>query len=301
MKNGKHFVIGIGELLWDMLPEGKKMGGAPANFAYHINNAACTGLAISCVGDDANGRELIKSLSVRGLDPGLIQIDGNKPTGTVSVRVDEAGNPSYIIHENVAWDNIRFTSKIRENLLLADAICFGSLAQRSKVSYETIAECLGKVNSNCLKVFDINIRQNFYTSEKIIESLNLSDVLKINEDEIKVVADIFNLGRKDELSILHYLSERFDLRLIALTKGADSSMLYSEGEISVIQTPRVNVVDTVGAGDSFTAVLVAGLLKNDSMKSIHQKAVEVSAWICTVQGATPDYNEQINDILSSYY
>lgn len=296
MKDGKHYVIGIGELLWDVLPEGKKMGGAPANFAYHINNTGCMADIISSVGDDEDGNELIDALLNRGLQTHLVQKNSISPTGTVSVSLDDKGNPSYIIHENVAWDNIEFVNALEENLGLTDAICFGSLAQRNTVSAETIRECLKSVNANCLRIFDINLRQQFYSPEIIVESLHMTDVLKINEDEIRVIADLFDLG-KDENNILNDLTDEFNLKLIALTKGADSSVLFSQNEISTVRTPEVGVVDTVGAGDSFTAVLVAGLLKGDALRSIHQKAVDVSAWVCTMPGATPVYNDHIKEIL----
>lgn len=300
MKDGKYYVIGIGELLWDVLPNGKALGGAPANFAYHINNTGCTGSIISSLGDDDNGRELIDSLLSKKLEVDLIQIDSNLPTGTVSVSLDKKGKPSYLIHKNVAWDNIKFTKAIEKSLISSDAICFGSLAQRNSVSASTIRECLSRVSPNCLMVFDINIRQQFYSPEIIEESLLMADVLKINEDEISLIADMFDLG-KDENRILNVLSKKFKLRLIALTKGADSSVLFSGEEISTIRTPEVNVVDTVGAGDSFTAVLVSGLLKGDSLRSIHKKAVDVSAWVCTRPGATPEYTDTIRDLIGSEY
>jgi len=296
MKDGKPYVIGIGELLWDVLPDGKKMGGAPANFIYHINHMGIYGDIISSVGNDPDGMELIKLIKQKGIPTDLIDIDSRYPTGTVTVKIDRSGNPEYTIHENIAWDHIHFVKSIEENLRMADAICFGSLAQRNTVSAETIIECLRGVDKDCLRVFDINLRQKFFTPKTIMESLHMADILKINEDEIIVVAEMFDSG-KDEMSILKNISEKFNLRLIALTKGADSSILYSKDEISSLKTPEVSVVDTVGAGDSFTAVLVAGLLKGDTLKSIHQKAVDVSAWVCTLPGATPPYTQQIKDIL----
>jgi len=297
MKKGQPYVIGIGELLWDKLPDGKKMGGAPANFIYHATQMGCEGEVISAVGDDSEGKELIAALNERNINSDLIGIESQYPTGTVTVSLDDSGDPSYIIHENVAWDNIRISEKIRNKVKQADAICFGTLAQRNGVSRNSILECLNSAGSECLKIFDINLRQQFYSKKIINKSLQLADVLKINQEELQIIAKLLKIkGKENEM--LDTLAGTFRLKIIALTNGADSSILFFAGRISCIKTPVVDVADCIGAGDSFTAVLVSGLLKGLPIEEIHRKAVDLSAWVCTKAGATPDYNREIKKILN---
>lgn len=297
MKKGKPFLIGIGELLWDILPDGKKMGGAPANFIYHVTQMGCEGEVISAVGNDSEGKELIAVLNDRNIKSDLIGIEAQYPTGSVTVSIDESGNPSYIIHEDVAWDNIKINEKITNKVKQADAICFGTLAQRNNVSRNCIMDCLYNANSKCLKIFDINLRQKFYSKEIILKSLLMADVLKINEEELQIVAFLLKIkGLENE--ILDKLADKFRLKFIALTKGAGSSILFSAIRKSCIDSPVIDVVDCIGAGDSFTAMLVSGLLKGLPIEEIHRKAVEFSAWVCTKSGATPDYNHEIKEIFN---
>ncbi len=281
-------VIGVGELLWDIFPDGKKMGGAPANFIYHISNLGFKGYVVSAVGNDENGRELFVELKNKNIDTSYIETN-NHPTGTVSVSLDSEGNPSYTIHENVAWDFIELNNNKLNLALSADAICFGSLAQRNNVTRHTIESFLFNTNPACIKVFDINLRQNYYSKQIIRNSLELADVLKVNEEELTIVGYMENI-KNSEKYIMKKLLEKYELSLIALTKGDKSSIFYTKDEISILDTPKVQVVDTVGAGDSFTATLVAGLLKNMQIKEIHRQAADISAWVCTQAGATPEYN-----------
>jgi fructokinase len=289
MDNSKK-VIGIGEILWDMLPAGKQLGGAPTNFAYHAQQLGLRSAIISSVGNDELGHEIIQNIK----DAGIINfIDiKEKSTGTVSVQLDKNGVPNYIIHEDVAWDFITPSEPALEFAGKADAVCFGSLAQRAETSFHSIQKILETVPDTALKVFDINMRQRFYSKDIILNSLKKANVLKINDEEILIFAEMFGLSG-DEFEIMHQILNNYDLNILALTKGAEGSWLISREEDSYLDTPKVSVADTVGAGDSFTAGLVSGLLKNKPLKEIHRSAVDISAFVCTQKGATPTLPDQL--------
>jgi fructokinase len=281
-------VAGIGELLWDLLPGGKQLGGAPCNFGYHASRADCQPFVISALGTDASGDEILARFEKLGLDKTFVQQTSGFPTGTVTVSLDANGIPSYIIHENVAWDSIVWNSQLETLAKSVDAVCFGSLAQRNTVSRQTILSFLNVTRTDCLRVFDINLRQSFYSEKIIIGSLELANILKLNDDELPVVAELLGLHGNDE-ELLLQLMNRYSLKLIALTKGAKGSLLFTENEQSYLEVPKVRIADTVGAGDSFTAVLVAGLLQNHDLKRIHKTATKVAAFVCTQNGAMPEY------------
>ena len=283
-------VIGIGEILWDLLPEGKQLGGAPTNFAFHAHQLGLQSSIISSVGNDILGKEILEVIDNTDIISFIDKIE--RPTGTVSVQLDKNGIPKYIIHEDVAWDFISPSEKALDFAKQSHAICFGTLAQRSETSYYSIQEILSSVPVNALKVFDINMRQHFYNEEIILKSLEKANILKINEDEILVFADMFNISG-DEFEIIHQIIRQYDLKILALTKGAKGSWLVSDQEDSYLDTPNVPVKDTVGAGDSFTAALVAGLLKGKPLKKIHQNAVDISAYVCTQKGATPNLPDHL--------
>lgn len=281
-------VAGIGELLWDMLPNGKQLGGAPCNFAYHTSQAGCESYVVSALGADGPGDEILALFGQLALDSTYLQRSAEFPTGTVSVSLDTQGIPTYIIHENVAWDNIGWNSRLEALAKNVDAVCFGSLAQRNTISRQTILHFLSATKDGCLRVFDINLRQAFYSREIILKSLELANVFKLNDDELPVVANLLGLhGNDDEL--LSQLMHRFNLKLIALTMGAKGSMLLTADEKTFLEVPKVKVADTVGAGDSFTAVIVTGLLQGWKLKKIHETATKVAAFVCTQKGATPKW------------
>lgn len=282
----KHIILGVGEILWDMLPEGKQLGGAPTNFAYHACQLGGNGYVASSVGGDSLGREIMNIINKNRMG-NLIAIDSIHPTGTVEVTLTDRGIPTYNIIENVAWDYIPVIRKTLDLVGNADAICFGSLAQRNTVSRNSIHEILKVAPVNCLKVFDINLRQQFYTEEIIKQSLELSNVLKINNEELTLLQPFFDLP-VDQEKACHTLIRKFDLRLVALTRGENGSYLINSRETSYEETPRVDIEDTVGAGDSFTAAMVVGLLKNKPLKDVHKDAVKLSAFVCTQKGATPE-------------
>lgn len=284
-------IVGLGEILWDVFPERKVLGGAPANFAYHVSQFGFNGCALSAVGDDQLGREIISSLEEKKLSH-LIETTGY-PTGTVQVTLSGAGIPQYEICENVAWDNIPFTKETENLAKNCSAVCFGSLAQRSRTSRETIRRFLQAAPVDCLKIFDINLRQHFYTQDIIEESLRISNVLKLNEDEIKVLTEMFGLTAEDEKESCIHLLKQFSLDMVILTKGTDGSYIITAEERSFLPTPQVQVADTVGAGDSFTAAFVAAFLSGKPMGVAHRIAVEVSAYVCQKNGGMPQFDDTI--------
>lgn len=285
----KSYVIGIGELLWDVFPDHKQMGGAPANFAYHVSKFGISSLAVSAVGKDELGAEIIANLDEARLQYDIQQVD--QPTGTVQVTLSGNGIPQYEICYPVAWDFIGMKPEYAAMAKHARAVCFGSLAQRGEVSRATIREFVSLVPDSSLKVFDINLRQQFYSKQLIEESLLLCNVLKINDDEIRIVAELFGLNGSDEENC-RALIGRYGLKLLALTCGTEGSYLITPSETSFLETPKVAVADTVGAGDSFTAALVAGLLSGKSIKDTHRMAVQLSAFVCTQKGAMPAWEKE---------
>lgn len=277
----KPVVIGIGELLWDLLPSGKKAGGAPVNFAFHAGQTGAEAYAISALGDDALGDELIGELHRNKIRYRIERTP--QPTGTVEVVVEQ-GIPRYTIREEVAWDYIPLTAKMKELAERADAVCFGTLGQRSPVSRKTIQTLLGLVHPKAYRLFDINIRQHFYSKEVIGNSLSCANALKMNYEEIDVLKKMLSLAGNEE-QVCRGLLSRYDLRLVILTAGESHSTIYTPQEISTLPTPRVEVSDTIGAGDCFSGVLLTALLQGEPLKEAHRKAVDVSAHVCSFSGA----------------
>lgn len=280
-------VVGMGEVLWDMLPEGRKMGGAPANFACHVSQFGWKGCVVSAVGDDALGREIRHLFRSRGIEACVDTVP--YPTGTVQVELDAAGVPRYDIREEVAWDHIPFTPALEELAGHTRAVCFGSLAQRSPVSHRTVERFLDAMpdEEGRYKVFDINLRQPFYTPSVVQSSLRRCNVLKINDEELTVVSGMSGLPAVDMRVQCRELLARYDLQILILTCGVSGSYVFTPQAESFMPTPAVRVVDTVGAGDSFTAAFVSALLYGQPLREAHRLAVETSAYICTQEGATP--------------
>lgn len=287
MENQKRYVVGLGEVLWDVLPEGKKLGGAPANFAYHAgqflgNNNT---IAISALGEDRLAEETIEALREHGLNDLLPRVP--YPTGTVQVTLDEQGIPTYDIKENVAWDNIPFDKDIEAIARSCRAVCFGSLAQRNVVSRETIHKFLDATPDDCLKIFDINLRQQFYTKDIIKESLQRCNILKINDEELILIGRMFGYPGLDIENKCWLILGKYNLDMLVLTCGTNGSYVFTPGQMSFQPTPKVKVADTVGAGDSFTGSFCAAILNGKSVTEAHKKAVAVSAFVCTQNGAMP--------------
>jgi len=278
-------VVGLGEILWDVFPERKVLGGAPANFAYHVSQFGYNGYAVSAVGDDLLGKEILESLAQKDLNYLIEKTDF--PTGTVKVTLNKNGIPQYEICENVAWDNIPFSAKTENLAKITGTVSFGSLAQRNGVSRESVKKFLAAMPVDSLKIFDINLRQHFYTKELIDESLRLSNMLKINDEEVAVVSQFFGMGEENEQDVCKRLLEDYNLDIVILTKGTEGSFVFTPKETSYQPTPKVHVADTVGAGDSFTAAFVASYMHGERITDAHQLAMEVSAYVCTQHGAMP--------------
>jgi fructokinase len=268
-----------------MLPEGKKLGGAPANFAYHASQFGLEGLAVSAIGHDALGEELIGQLEEHNLPYHLARVD--YPTGTVQVTLDAQGVPQYEIKTDVAWDNIPFDEELRALAKDCKAVCYGSLAQRSEVSRATIQAFLDATPVECLKVFDINLRQNFYTKEILENAFRRCDILKINDEELVVIARLFNIPGLGLDEKCWYMYKEYGLKMLILTCGTNGSYVFHEGGMSYQVTPKVEVADTVGAGDSFTGSFIGSILQGKSVAAAHETAVKVSAYVCTQKGAMP--------------
>lgn len=284
-------VIGIGELLFDVFPTGKKLGGAPVNFAYHVQQLGLESLAVSAVGKDELGDEIMLLLAEKEINTCVQRVDA--PTGTVQVSLDKEGVPSFTIMENVAWDMIPFSETLAKEAAECSAICFGSLAQRSEVSHKTIRRIIGMVPDDALVIFDINLRQHFYSKALIEESLRASNILKINETEFDIVVKLLGCPDTDYKKGSLWIMKQYGIRMVILTCGADGSYIFTGEEESFEPTPKVDVADTVGAGDSFTAAFCASLLKGASIKEAHRKAVAVSAFVCTQTGAMPKLSESL--------
>lgn len=281
-------VVGMGEALWDVLPEGKKIGGAPANFAYHVSQFGLPSRVVSAIGNDPLGREIVENFTSKGLNHLIEEVP--YPTGTVQVEIDPAGVPQYDIKENVAWDNIPYTARLEALAGQTRAVCFGSLAQRNVVSRDTINRFLDAMpqTADILVVFDVNLRQGFYTKEILCNSMKRCNILKINDEELVTVSRMFGYPGIDLQDKCWILLGKYNLRMLILTCGINGSYVFTPGNVSFQPTPKVEVADTVGAGDSFTAAFIASLLKGKSVAEAHALAVRTSAFVCTRKGAMPE-------------
>lgn len=298
MRTKRNYVVGIGEALWDVLPEGKKLGGAPANFAYHVSQFGLQSRVVSAIGDDKLGNEILDNFQGKGLHTLIEKVE--YPTGTVQVQLDNEGVPCYDIKENVAWDNIPFTDKLKQLAQKTCAVCYGSLAQRNVVSRETINAFLDAMpeGKGQYKIFDINLRQGFYTKEIICNSMQRCNILKINDEELVTVSRMFGYPGIDLQDKCWILLAKYKLEMLILTCGVNGSYVFTPGSVSFVETPKVEVADTVGAGDSFTAAFVSAILKGKPVNEAHQLAVNVSAYVCTQNGAMPELPENlINRVL----
>ena len=286
------YVVGLGEALWDVLPDGRKLGGAPANFAYHAGQFGLNAIAVSALGEDKLADETIAQLEEKGLHYCMPRVP--YPTGTVQVELDDEGVPTYDIKENVAWDNIPFTPELQAIAENTRAVCWGSLAQRNVVSRQTIYKFLDATPKDCMKIFDINLRQTFYTKEVICESMKRCNVMKINDEELIVIGRMFGYPGLDIENKCWLILGKYDLDMLVLTCGVNGSYVFTPGRVSFQKTPVVEVTDTVGAGDSFTGSFCASILEGKSVAEAHKLAVEVSAFVCTQSGAMPDVKPYFN-------
>ena len=283
-----HTVVGLGELLWDMFAGGKQLGGAPANFAYMTSLLDDQGIVASRVGGDKLGRAAGRRLERLGLRSSYLQLDAAHPTGTVKVRVDADGQPSFEIAERVAWDFLEWTPALQSLAEKADAVCFGSLAQRSPKSRETIRSFLRALRPSAARVLDVNLRGTFLTAQTLSESAHLADIIKLNHDELPAVVKLLGFPFHDEESAAQWLRHTYGAKLVCVTRGAKGSLLV--GEYATDEHPgcKVRVADTVGCGDAFTAALVYHYLRRASLSTLNEAANRMGAWVARQVGATPE-------------
>ena len=290
--NMKRYIVGLGEALWDVLPEGKKLGGAPANFAYHAGQFGLDTIAISALGEDALAEETVEALKEHNLNYLMPRVP--YPTGTVQVTLAEGGIPTYEIKEGVAWDNIPYTNEMADIAKSARAVCFGSLAQRNSVSRENIRKFLADTPADCLKICDINLRQQFYSKEVLEDSFKLCNILKINDEELVVVNRMFGYEGLDMRQTCEKMVQDYSLKMLVLTCGTNGSYVFTDDGLTSFQdTPKVEVADTVGAGDSFTGSFCACIINGKPVQEAHKTAVAVSAFVCTQNGAMPVVPENL--------
>ncbi len=287
MSDGKRTIVGLGELLWDLLPSGKQLGGAPANFAYITNLLGDTGIPASRIGNDSLGEEALQRLNQLGLSPASVQSDPIHPTGSVKVEIDKDGQPRFDILEPVAWDFLEWTPAWQRLAEETDAVCFGSLAQRCSQSRTTICRFLHATRPEAVRVFDVNLRQNFYSHEVLAESMKLANIVKLNHEELPRVVRMLELENCAEPDSARCLLTAHDLDLVCVTRGTGGSILISRDDRCEHPGFKVKVADTVGAGDAFTAALVHEYLRGTHLAQINETANRVGAWVASQSGATP--------------
>ena len=285
-------VVGLGEVLWDVFPEGPRFGGAPANFACHAAMLGAEAFVVSRVGDDELGDRALASLRGHGVDAEFVARDANRPTGTVRVEVDKVGKPRFDIGADVAWDHVAWSDALATLAGRADAVSFGTLGQRGEQSRQTIRRFLAATRLECLRIFDINLRQQFYDQQLVLDSMALANALKLNDDELSIVAPMLGVAGP-ERDALATLRERFGLNLVALTRGEHGAVLVSASAISECEGTPTAVKDTVGAGDSFTAALTLGWLQGRDLDTIVRHACRVASFVCSQAGATPPLPEEL--------
>ncbi len=285
-------IAGIGEILWDVFPDGEQFGGAPANFACRCSALGARSFVISCIGDDARGERAVEFLQNHDVDTSALAVSNTYETGTVIVSLDSAGQPSYEIKEGVAWDHLPFSENLDAIATVLDAVCFGTLGQRSATSRKTIQKFLAATPLRCLRVYDINLRESYFTEDVIRASLDLANVLKLNDEELQIIALMHHLEGSDE-AIIRSLLKEYDLKLIALTRGNRGSLIMTPDAVSDVDGVDVTIADTVGAGDAFTAAMITGYLANWSLDKINQFANRVAAFVCSKFGAVPELTEAI--------
>jgi fructokinase len=283
-------VVGIGEVLWDLLPSGPQLGGAPTNFAWHASALGAVSRLITRVGNDPLGRRVLADFERMHFPLSTVQVDSDHPTGTAAVALSNTGVPEFRIAADAAWDFLQVTESALQAVRDADAICFGSLAQRHPTARAAIQQLVAAARPGALRIFDINLRQRDYSRELIERSSRLADVLKLNEVELAIMQDMFALSG-DPAAQLEQLARAFGLATVALTRGPAGSLIYHEGEWSERRPPPVTVVDTVGAGDAFTAALTMGLLRRLDLSALHVAAEELASFVCSRVGAMPPLTE----------
>jgi fructokinase len=289
----QYTIIGLGELLWDLLPDGKQLGGAPANFAYMAAMLGDRSFIASRIGADPLGREAVERLKTLGLSTDYIQIDAERPTGSARVEVDESGQPNFVINKNAAWDYLEFEPRWFELARRADAVCFGTLAQRSAGSRATITAFLRTMRDDALRIFDVNLRQSFFSADVLCDSLRLANIVKLNDQELPCVMEILSLKKGDDKDNARRLIAAYDLKMVSVTRGARGSLLVSGSETAEHEGIKVEIADAVGAGDAFTAALTHHYLRGAALQAINQASACLGAWVASQIGATPTMEPEV--------
>ena len=283
----KYKVVGLGELLWDLLPAGKQLGGAPANFAYITSLLGDEGIPASRLGNDALGQEAAQRLGELNLPTDFVQQDSTHPTGTVKVELDKTGQPCFEISESVAWDFLEWTPQWQQLAAQVDAVCFGSLAQRAEQSRSTIGNFVAATRPDAVRIFDVNLRQHFYNAEILSQSMQAATIVKLNHQELPRIVQLLGLNYVSEEASAKLLVETCNLKLLCITRGSDGSLLTDSSRSVAHAGFRVKVADTVGAGDAFTAAMVHEYLRGASLEQMNDTANRVGAWVASSIGATP--------------
>lgn len=274
-------------MLWDLFPVGKQLGGAPANFAYMTGLLGDRGIVASRIGKDRLGNAAARRLARLGLPTTYLQVDTAHPTGSVNVTVDSQGQPQFEIKEKVAWDYFEWSPQWQALAAQVDAVCFGSLAQRSAQSRVTILAFLEALRPGTLRIFDVNLRQSFFTKDVLSESALRADIVKLNEDELPRVLEILGGSAPDAPSAARWLLKKYHLKLICLTRGGKGSLLVTADATDEHPGCLVTVADTVGSGDAFTAALVHQFLRHAPLRIMNEAANRLGSWVASQVGATP--------------
>jgi fructokinase len=280
-------VVGLGEVLWDILPNGRALGGAPANFAYMAKLLGDEGIVASRIGNDQLGREVLQAMHELGLSTAYIQHDDQHVTGTAQVTIDSDGQPTFTIKDPVAWDFLQWTDAWGKLSRQADVICFGSLVQRSPTSAATIDSFLQSAEGRVLRICDVNLRQSYYSADVLTRSFQRSDIVKLNDQELSKVASVLGIQNGDDKELAERLLKKFNFKLVCITRGAFGSLLVSNDQKVEHTGFKVKVLDTVGAGDAFTACLAHHYLRGRSLEEISESANRFASWLTTQVGATP--------------
>jgi len=284
-------LVGLGEILWDVYDDKALFGGAPANFACHAASLGAESLIVSAVGRDQLGTQAMQWMREHDLSLALVGVDDAHPTGTVRVTLDATGRPEYVFAADVAWDHLACDRRWLDAASKCDAVCFGSLAQRNSVSRDAITRFVSATREDCLRVFDVNLRQDFFNPEIIDRSLGLSQIAKLNDEELPRICELLGVEYSDEIETMIRLADRYSLRCVALTRGAKGSVVWLDGELDVQEPVTVHAIDTVGAGDAFSAALIMGILNRVPLSESHRRAARVAAYVCTQRGAVPSLPE----------
>lgn len=291
-------MVGLGELLWDLLPSGKVLGGAPTNFAYIARILGDEGIVASRIGKDELGREACDVMKSLGLSTTYLQHDDEQQTGTAGIVLHAGGQPRFTINQPAAWDFLEWTPAWEELSARTDVVCFGSLAQRSAVSAATIDRFITNLPETALRVCDVNLREPFYSVDTLRRSFEYADIVKVNQDELLLISVLMGMGTNDAAVIARKLMDEFDLKLVCITRGENGSLLISENRSVEHSGFKIKVADSIGAGDAFTACLAHYYLSGRTLEEISERANRIGSWIATQVGATPAIQgTQLEDIL----